>query len=288
MKKNKRIKISAPWDSSENLTERLLRQFKTPKIDLTNVEFVYDESYDIIVFFTNINTKIKEGVKSYVFPHEPSWSGSHQKTFSSGTTVFGFDKKLYNGNCVELLSHTFYGGRGPWVDSLDFWSYDNLIEKTFIKSRNISSSITTLNSDNGPTCLYPQRYEILKMVNTLSFVDSYGDNLSPKRKDALVDYKFNLVIENEYSNNWITEKFYDCILTDTIPIYFGCKNIKEVYPEDGYVLIDDVNDVKSVKDLLHYINENADEIYNKKIKELQKIKRKYFSDYNLLGKIVNL
>ena len=26
-----------------------------------------------------------------------------------------------------------------------------------------------------------------------------------------------------------------------IPIYFGCKNIKEIYPEDGYILIDDIN-----------------------------------------------
>ena len=35
----KKIKISANYDSSENLTNRLLRQYKTPEIDLSNINF---------------------------------------------------------------------------------------------------------------------------------------------------------------------------------------------------------------------------------------------------------
>ena len=87
----KKIKISANYDSSENLTERLIKQFKTPDIDLSEIEFVYDDSYDIIVFFNYVNTTIKENSKSYVIPHEPSWAGSHQKTFNDGTIVLGFN-----------------------------------------------------------------------------------------------------------------------------------------------------------------------------------------------------
>jgi 6-phosphogluconate dehydrogenase len=36
----KKIRLCANWDTSENITERLLKQFKTPEIDLTNIEFV--------------------------------------------------------------------------------------------------------------------------------------------------------------------------------------------------------------------------------------------------------
>jgi hypothetical protein len=50
----KKIRISANWDTSENITERLLKQFKTPEIDLTKIQFVYDDSYDIIVFFNHV------------------------------------------------------------------------------------------------------------------------------------------------------------------------------------------------------------------------------------------
>lgn len=285
----KKIKISANWDTSEKLTERLLKQFKTPEIDLSGIEFVYDDSYDIIVFFNYVDGKINDGAKSYVFPHEPIWSGTHQKNFNGDTIVFGFNSEIYNGNCVESLAHTFYGGRGPWVDSLDFWCYEYLKNVSFPKSKNISSSITRLNSDNGPGCLYPQRYEISKIIDNLSFVDFYGgDNCSPRRKDSLIDYRFNIAVENGYSDNWITEKFYDSILTDTVPIYFGCKNIKEIYPEDGYILIEDINDFKSIENLLLHINQNAEKIYNQKIIGVRKIKERYFKEYNLLNKIINL
>jgi hypothetical protein len=285
----KKIRISANYDSSQNLTERLIKQFKTPDIDLSEIEFVYDDSYDVIIFFNHVNILVKENVKSYVLPHEPSWVGSHQKTFKDGTTVFGFNKNLYEGDCVEKLSHTFYGGRGPWVDKLDFWCYENLKDKTFTKTKNISSSITKLNEDYGGTCLYPQRFKISNIIDDMSFIDSYGGgNCSPERKDSLIDYKFNIVVENEYSNNWITEKFYDCILTDTIPIYYGCKNIKEIYPEGGYILINDINNLDEIKSLLNNINENADKIYSENINSIKKIKKRYFEEYNLLKLIINL
>ena len=127
------------------------------------------------------------------------------------------------------------------------------------------------------------------MIENLNFVDVFnGGNSSPKRHDSLVNYKFNISIENEYQDNWISEKFYDNILTDTIPIYFGCKNIKEIYPEDGYILIENINDVNQINELLYYVEKNADEIYQQKINGLKKIKEKYFKEFNLLKKIVEL
>lgn len=285
----KRIRICANWDNSENLTQRLLKQFKTPEIDLSNIEFVYDETYDIIVFFNHVCLEIKEGKKSYVFPHEPSWNGSHQKNFNDGTIVYGFKKELYNGNCVESLAHTFYGGRGPWVDPLTFWNYENLISHQFEKTKGISSSVTKIDFDYGGTCLYPQRTKLASLISNLNFIDVFnGNNASPKRQDALCDYKFNISIENEYQDNWISEKFYDCILTETVPIYFGCKNINEIYPEDGYILIEDINNIESIDRLLREIHENADIIYKQKIEGLKQIKEKYFKEYNLLKKIVEL
>ena len=237
----KKIKVSANWDTSENVVERLIRQFKTPNINLSDIEFVSDDSYDIIVFFNYVNQPIKINSKSYVFPNEPSWSGSHQKSFDSNTTVFGFKQNLYNGNFIESVSHTFYGGRGPWVDSLDFWSYENLKEFKFNKSKNISSSITRLKIDNGLTCLYPQRFIISKLIDKLPFID-----------------------------------------------FFGCKNIREIYPEDGYILIDNIDDLTSIENLLINIEKNADKIYNEKIIGLRKIKERYFKEFNLLKKIIDL
>lgn len=284
----KKIRISASYDTSENLTKRLLSQFLTPDINLDGIEFVYDDSYDVIIFFNHINLEYNKNSKSYIFPHEPSWSGSHQKHLPNDCKIFGFSNDLYVGDCTESIAHTFYGGRGPWVDPLDFWCYDNLKDIKFNKTKSISSSITKLKDNNGLTCLYPQRYEISNLVDGLDFIDSYGGNSSPKKQDALIDYRFNLVIENEYSNNWITEKFYDGILTETVPIYYGCKNIKELYPEDGYILIEDIEDLNGIKNLLTEIHNNSESIYESKLKGLRKIKERYFQEYNLLKKIIKL
>ena len=55
-----RIRISAHWDTPQNILNRLLMQFKTDDINLTNVEFVFDDSYDIAIFFNYLKyQKIK-------------------------------------------------------------------------------------------------------------------------------------------------------------------------------------------------------------------------------------
>ncbi len=289
----KRVRISANWDSSENILNRLLSQFKTPDIDLSKVNFVFDDSYDIGVFFNYINLQIDKSKQYYVFPHEPIWSGSHQKSFPSNATVYGFDKEKYIGNCIETVSHTFYGGRGPWVDKLEIWNYNHLINNKFEKIKNISSCLTDLNYDYG---LYKKRYNLLKNLLPLQFIDFFGcssQNLintltSPLKIDSVRPYKFTLCIENDYHKNWLTERFYDAILTDCIPIYYGCSNIKEIYPEDGYILLDNIEDVNYVREVLNNINNNAEELYRQKLPYARQIKEKYFKDYNLLKIISQL
>lgn len=285
----KKIKLSSNYDSSKNLTDRLKTQFLKKESDLINVEFVYDDDYDIIVFFNHVNHNIKKNTKSYIFPHEPSWSGSHQKNIPDNVKIFGFNCENYNQNCLESESFTFYGGRGPWMDTLDFWSLNNLIDYNFNKTKLMSSSITELNYDYGSTCLYQKRFNLLNNIKNFNFIDFYGfGSASPKRKDSLENYMFNISIENSYEKNWITEKFYDSILCETIPIYFGCKNIKQIYPEDGYILLDRIDDFSYVNNVLLEIKNNYQEIYNQKIEGLRKIKKRFLNENNLLKKIVEL
>ena len=289
----KKIRVEGHWDKPENILKRLLLQFKTPDIDLSEVEFVYDDSYDYCVCFNHINIPIISSKKYYVFPHEPLWSGSHQKTFPNNVTVFGFESHHYSGNCIETVSHTFYGGRGPWVDSLNIWNYNNLTTSTFNKTKNISSCLTEINYDYG---LYKKRYKLLKNILPLDFIDFYGcsgQNLpntqaSQLKIDSTAPYKFTICVENDYQNNWLTERFYDAILTDCIPIYFGCKNIRDIYPEGGYIELDNIDNIEAIKSQLIYINKNAEQIYKEKQQKARKIKERYFSDFNLLKRIINL
>lgn len=289
-----KVRIACPWDTSENITNRLLCQFKTPEINLTDIKFVYDDSYDVAICFNHSCLKIDSSKQYYVFPHEPFWNGSHQKEYNEpNCTVFGFSREGYTGNNIVTPSYTFYGGRGPWIDKLDIWNYDNITNTNFKnKSKGISSCITGINYSYG---IYPKRVNVLKQLKDTSYIEFFGVgnykcnyNDSPRKIDCTKNFKFNLSIENDYHNNWVTEKFFDAILTDCIPIYYGCSNIKELFPEDGYILLDNIDDTEYVQDTLVDIHNNIDEIYNQKIIGARKIKERYFKDHNLLKKIIEI
>jgi hypothetical protein len=295
----KKIKISSNYDTSENLVKRLLYQFKTSDDDISNVEFVYDDSYDIIVFFNHINCEIKKGAKVYVFPHEPSWSGTHQTNYQNNVediTVFGFNKEIYTPKevCLESKAHTFYGGRGPWVDKEEDWNYEKLISHTPVKTKSISSVITRLNSDdiNPEGNSYKYRYDLNNFLyEKAPFIDFYsgwGEITDPYKKSSVKDYRFSIAIENQITKNWITEKFFDSILYNTIPIYFGCTNIKELYPENGYFLFEDITNHEKCLNLINEIENNSKEIYEEMLPELLKIKQRYFEEHNIIKKINNL
>jgi hypothetical protein len=289
-----KIKLCAGWDSSKNITERLLNQFFIDKRD--ELIFVYDDSYDIIIFNNYITESVKKDSKSYLFFHEPSWSGNHQKTFEStlNTTICGYDSSIYSScNFVESISHMFYGGAGSWREGNSFWTYNNLYNQKFIKNKEISCIASSIGSSPQQWIhgsIYKERYNLVQLIhnnynNIINcFGGSVGSDLSLK-KEGLINYKFSICIENTHEKNYISEKFYDSILTDTIPIYYGCKNIKNIWPHNGYILLESIDNEQYILDTLSYIINNADSIYDNLIIECQKIKYEFLHNKNLYSTI---
>lgn len=77
-----------------------------------------------------------------------------------------------------------------------------------------------------------------KIAKEFPQVDLYGRG-SPApinlKEEALVDYRFSIVIENSRIDNYFTEKLVDCFLTGTVPIYWGCPNIGDYFEEGGVI-----------------------------------------------------
>lgn len=297
-----KVKFVCNWEDSESITKRLKEQFLTDELK-NKLSFVYDDSYDVIVYNNNITETMKKGAKSCIFFHEPTWSGSHQQNFNNHTDIiiYGFDKEKYlisKNTFIENPAKMFYGGRGPWTEGHDFWTYNNIMSNDFPKTKNISSVVSNLGSNGnyGPEgCLYKDRSTLItKLIDSLDFIDYYGwdgekNNTKGhirEKKDGIVDYKFSLCIENSHEINYISEKFFDCILTNTIPIYYGCKNIKDLIPEECYILLEDITDVDKVKNILIDINNNKEELYLKMLPKLIDFKKRYFIDFNPLYDIV--
>lgn len=86
-------------------------------------------------------------------------------------------------------------------------------------------------------------------TSRLSFLDTLSENIEfdlygkgyqevESKWEVLKDYKYSLAIENGKFDYYWTEKLADCFLSYTMPIYHGCENINEFFPEEAMVKID--------------------------------------------------
>ena len=97
------------------------------------------------------------------------------------------------------------------------------------------------------------------------------------------DYAFALVIENCKMDYYFTEKLVECIITGTIPIYYGCPNISKFFDLRGIITF---NTQEELDDILSNLNE---EKYNSMLEyakiNYEKAKNSYVLDndslYNL-------
>ena len=61
-----------------------------------------------------------------------------------------------------------------------------------------------------------------------------------------------------------TEKLVDCLITGTIPIYWGCPNVGDFFDTDGMII---VNNLEEVQAMVGTLNENE---YIKRIEAVKK------------------
>lgn len=53
------------------------------------------------------------------------------------------------------------------------------------------------------------------------------------KQSMLYPFQFSIIMENSQRPNWITEKLIDCLVSRTIPIYWGAPNVGEYFNAEG-------------------------------------------------------
>tara|TARA_Y100000591_G_scaffold333177_1_gene374361 strand:- start:5277 stop:6158 length:882 start_codon:yes stop_codon:yes gene_type:complete len=99
-------------------------------------------------------------------------------------------------------------------------------------------------------------------------VDYYGaavGNYVGDKLDTLKDYMFQIAIENVKREFYFTDKILDCVITGTIPIYWGPKNIGNFFNPKGILQFNTPDDLKEILnnlnedkyyEMLPYVKEN--------------------------------
>ncbi|MDD1705764.1 MAG: glycosyltransferase family 10 [Methanoregulaceae archaeon] len=85
-----------------------------------------------------------------------------------------------------------------------------------------------------------KRMEFLRALKqSLLETDFFGRgiNFVEDKWDALAPYKYSFAVENSSSKDYWTEKVGDCFLCFTLPIYYGCTNLEDYFPQESFIRI---------------------------------------------------
>lgn len=289
-----RLKFTMPGQNNSFMKNRVIKDFYIGQ----DVLIVDNDSYDILICCNKITEtpKVKKDKVVGVIM-EPSWSNGWDRNLDNNCgTIFVHDNSLFNFknpecNIVERPSLMF----NEFYNSFEY-SIDNFINWGRPKSKKISFVVSKNAGSNG-NIIYDKRLELVDLIvkNDLP-IDIYGRGWqsngkqikgicpSDKKINSLIDYEFSIGIENSIEKNYISEKFFDNLLLNTVPIYYGCPNISNIYDENSFIRLDlnDMNKTLQVLENILYLNYDnyLDLIYESKIN--------YIKNHNLITEILKI
>lgn len=89
-------------------------------------------------------------------------------------------------------------------------------------------------------------------------IDIFGRGRRPidDKAEAIAPYKYHLVLENNYMDNFWTEKLSDAWLGYAFPLYLGAPNVSDYFPRDGMLMLHPNNDEYNLKAIARLLDED--------------------------------
>ena len=156
----------------------------------------------------------------------------------------------------------------------NFTGFDLIKENSvsFLKSNKTKAMIATAPGYAVRETIWPFKHELnhpslFYYSNVFrNFTAIENDGVLPNNdKLNIFRSKFSVIIENSQETNYFSEKLIDCLLTRTIPIYWGCPNIEEYFDINGFIFINNENDFLSQLNAI-----NLEEYYSDKKESIEK------------------
>ena len=245
-----RIKMLCNWCSSEQLCREWSNMcddiqstiFKWKNIQITWVDTNID--YYVIINSPPLNTYYNPS-KTIVFQMEP-WVYDTNKNWGVKTWGKWAEPNLNNFLAVR--------GRKSLCHNNAFWqlelNYNQLKNLTYgSKKDSVSSICSSKYFDPG----HIARIDFLKYIEKKGDIklDIYNSNNNHEFKNyrgpltayvdkskGIINHKYYFMVENNYEENFITEKLWEPILCETLVFYYGCPNVNDYINSLAYVLLD--------------------------------------------------
>jgi hypothetical protein len=207
------------------------------------------DNYDIAIYTDQkcFNSDIDPTKINYAWIIEPP--------IINGTNHINISKSENYNKFVKVFSYNRW--IGDRIPNFEFVAHGGTwLREEDIGIHNKNKLCSMIFSSKQWNAGHTQRLRVYNYLKDSSSVDFFGsgvDRYLEYKIEGLKDYMFSICMENEgpqhlFSSNtdYFSEKFLDCLLTGTIPIYYGNKSIANYFDMDGILWFDDPDNVSKI------------------------------------------
>ena len=141
--------------------------------------------------------------------------------------IFTYDDRILN----EIENARFY----PVAAGI--WNSEMREDRYREKDRDLS----ILSSDKVMCALHRFRLELARLCKREGLADTFGrfdgGGYVEKVDETLNRYRFSMIIENDVSDYYFSERLTSCFAAQTVPVYLGARRIGDFFNTDGMILL---------------------------------------------------
>lgn len=112
-----------------------------------------------------------------------------------------------------------------------------------------------------------------------------GTRTMADKDEALSDYRFHIALENSVHQDYWTEKLADPLLRGCFPIYSGCPNLDDYFPDGSYARIDLDKPQQAIDTIREVLRSGLD---RSSLAQRQEAKRRVLYEYNIFAELEKL
>ena len=292
-----RVKLICNWCTPTQLCNEW-NHMSQGNYTWNDIQVVPDDNADYFVIVNKpLSNEFYIPEKTIVFQMEP-WCNDPKQHW--GVKTWGEWAKPDENKFLQVRSHDKFVNNCMWQLKT---SYNEFKDNEIVKNEEYGNIISTICSSKYFDPGHIKRIDFLKYCekrndpsvtihiynhdNNHKFKNYQGPH-PPGYKDAgILPYKYYFMGENNEEHNFVTEKMFEPLLTESLCFYWGCPNIADIFDPRSYVLLDLSDFEKSFNIIKDAIENNLWEQRRDIIKKEKQRVLDYYNFFPTLERVID-